>query len=289
MIEYEISKTRNPNSGSPMEFLNLGHSESIMAKSIKIGEGVTFKYNVNIEVRGDFEIGDYSHLGDDVHIRGNNVKIGKHFYHSKGLRVGGGGNGGPNANLTIGNRCTMHNNFINICEPVTICDDVGLSEEVSIITHGYWQSVLEGYPRKFAGVKIGNGVIVGYRSTILPGVEIGENCVIGANSNVTHSHAENGIFAGNPSKFINNIYPCAEGTQRKKATEIIGGFQWEAAEHHGLRPAMEFDFPVVYIDDFYVNLLTFDCGGAETDTTDHFRNYLRKWGIRIYTKRPFHD
>jgi hypothetical protein len=41
------------------------------------------------------------------------------------------------------------------------------------------------------------------------------------------------------------------------------------------------------VDDFTVNLLTFAYKGIESETTDHFRDYMRKWGIRIYTERPF--
>ena len=258
----------------------------ISVDSIKIGEGVTLGGNISIELRGGLEIGDYSHIGDDVHIRGNNVKIGKHFYHSKGLRVGGGGHNGPNANLTIGDRCTMHNNFINICEPVTIGDDVGLSEEVSIITHGYWQSVLEGYPAKFEGVTIRDGVIVGYRSTILMGVTIGENCVIGANSNVTNRLIPRGIYGGNPAKFIKCIWSPTRKEQRKKAAEIITKYM-DVAEYHNFHPDIYLDFPYAEVDDFTVNLLTFEYEGEETEITDHFRDYIRKWGIRIYTERPF--
>ena len=30
-----------------------------------------------------------------------------------------------------------YNNFINVCEPILIGDDVGLSTEVAILTHKY--------------------------------------------------------------------------------------------------------------------------------------------------------
>jgi len=262
-------------------YIDVEKNVLIDAHTVKIGKNVTFGSNISITLRGDLEIGNYSHVGDDVDIKGNNIRIGKHFYHSKGLRVGGGGHGGPNANLEIGDRCTLHNNFINICEPVVIGDDVGLSEDVSILTHGFWQSVLWGYPRKFAGVTIKDGAIVGYRSTILPGVKIGENCVIGANSNVTKNLKKNRVYGGNPAKFINWITMPDIIDQESKAREIVSQYPYSNPGE------VEFDFPHVCFLGLWMNLLTFKYKGTENEATDHFRDYLRKWGIRIYTERPF--
>jgi len=233
-------------------------------------------------VRGEYDLGLFSWFGGENDIRCNNLLIGHHFYCSGGLRVGGGGHKGPNANLTVGDRCTFHNNFINVCEPVVIGNDVGLSPEVSILTHGFWQSVLEGYPRKFAGVTIGNNVIVGYRSVILPGVTICDNCVIGANSTVTKSLDKPGVYAGNPARFIKEIEKPSETEQRHLALHIL--HQYAA---HDPEANIEFMWPEVRVDDFTANLLTFSYSGIETETTDHFRDYMRKWGIRIYTERPF--
>lgn len=54
-------------------------------------------------------------------------------------------------------------------------------------------------------VKIGRNVWIGSNSTILPGVTVGDNAVIGAGSVVTKDIPENTVFAGNPAKFIKNI------------------------------------------------------------------------------------
>jgi len=55
----------------------------------------------------------------------------------------------------------------------------------------------------------------------------------------------------------------------------------------GFHPSIETLFPKVRVDDFSVNLLTFKYWGIESETTDHFRDFMRRWGIRIYTERPF--
>jgi acetyltransferase-like isoleucine patch superfamily enzyme len=219
-------------------------------------------------------------------MRGNNIKIGKHFYNSSGLRVGGGGRQHPNANLTVGNQCTFCNNLINICEPVIIGNDVGLSEDVSLITHGFWLNALEGYPVNFAGIKIGDGVIVGYRTVIMMGTEIAPKIVIGANSTVTKNLNEHGVYAGTPAKFIKHIVPLTT-VQRIEQTEKIISEYIKIANYHNLNPSITIEYPVVSLDNhFFVNFETLEHWGMENEVSDDFRDYIRKWGIRIFTERP---
>lgn len=51
-------------------------------------------------------------------------------------------------------------------------------------------------------VVIGRNVWIGNHACIMPGVKIGDNAIIGANSVVTHDVAANTIVAGNPAKTI---------------------------------------------------------------------------------------
>ena len=55
-------------------------------------------------------------------------------------------------------------------------------------------------------IHIGKNVWIGSNSTILPGVTIGDNAVIGAGSIVTKDIPENMIAVGNPAKVIRSIY-----------------------------------------------------------------------------------
>lgn len=261
---------------------------SITAKEIRIGENVSLGRNIKVAVKGVFHLGDFSRIGNDTEILGNDIKFGSHLYHSSGLRVGGGGRQNPHANLIVGDRCTIHNNFINVCEPVSIGNDVGLSPETSILTHGYWMSVLEGFPASFEGVKIGDGTIVGYRSLIMMGVSIANECVIGAHSVVSKSLNEKGIYAGSPARFVRDIRPLGIEDRLKMLNDIIENYS-PIAEYHGiqLKGKMKLEYPVLYFKDFYINCETFEFGGTEDEETDDLRDYLRKWGIRIYTARGF--
>ena len=55
-------------------------------------------------------------------------------------------------------------------------------------------------------IHIGKNVWIGSNSTILPGVTIGDNAVIGAGSIVTKDIPENMIAVGSPAKIIKSIY-----------------------------------------------------------------------------------
>lgn len=54
-------------------------------------------------------------------------------------------------------------------------------------------------------VRIKKGSWIGANAIILPGVEIGENCVIGAGAIVTKSVPDHVIAVGNPAKVISKI------------------------------------------------------------------------------------
>jgi len=51
-------------------------------------------------------------------------------------------------------------------------------------------------------INIGKNCWIGTGSVILPGVHIGNNTIIGANSTVTKSFGDNLIIAGNPAKIL---------------------------------------------------------------------------------------
>ena len=71
-------------------------------------------------------------------------------------------------------------------------------------------------------VHIGNGCWIGANVTILPGVTIGDNCVIGAGSVVVKSIPANSFAAGNPCKVIRTI---TEADSMKHKPEILGDCQ----------------------------------------------------------------
>jgi serine acetyltransferase len=53
-----------------------------------------------------------------------------------------------------------------------------------------------------AHTRIGRNCFIGGRSLILPGVTIGDSCIVGAGSVVTRSVPANSIVAGNPARIL---------------------------------------------------------------------------------------
>lgn len=268
----------------------------IKANKIIIGDRVSFGKDVKIDVRGTFEIGSDSRVGDRFQAKAENIKIGKFFYNnptdSRGMVIGGGGSDFPFANLTIGDRLVCHTGHINLARPVTIGNDVGLSHDVDIITHGFWSSVLDGYPNVFAEVNIGNNIIVGWKTVIMAGVNICDNVVVGAHSTVVKSLTEDkGIYGGTPAKLIKKVEPLTFKQQALKMNEILLEFHKLLEFYEVERPFTSFnaESPSKFlINDLtiYTNLLS--CEGEHDEITDAFRDFLRRYGIRVFVEgRPF--
>jgi maltose O-acetyltransferase len=83
---------------------------------------------------------------------------------------------------------------------VTIGDDVILAGYDHILAHSY---ILYDYKEEgFRPVVIRNGARIGINVTILSGVTIGENSVIGAGAVVTNDIPPNCLAVGVPAKAI---------------------------------------------------------------------------------------
>lgn len=111
------------------------------------------------------------------------------MYRKAGIRIGRGGVFGSNIWLDI--------NFKNM---ITIEDNVDLAGNLHILSHSF---VLHGYEHEgFSPVVIKKGTRIGTHVTILSGVTIGENSVIGAGALVTKDIPPNCLAVGAPAKPI---------------------------------------------------------------------------------------
>lgn len=116
--------------------------------------------------------------------------------------------------LKIGNNCVFRRpNSVNIdtTRPslIEIGDNVDMNQNFTIMTHDYsshvFLAVFKDFVNSSGRVKIGNNVYFGVNCTILKGVAIGDNCIIGANSLVTKSIPSNSVVVGAPAKVISSL------------------------------------------------------------------------------------
>lgn len=63
---------------------------------------------------------------------------------------------------------------------------------------------------KFGKIEVGEYSFIGANSTIMPGVVIGDHCVIGAGSLVTKNIPNGTVYAGVPARFICTTEQYAE-------------------------------------------------------------------------------
>lgn len=84
---------------------------------------------------------------------------------------------------------------------ISIGDDFTIAPRVHILCHDASTKRALGYT-KIGRVTIGDNVFIGANTTILPSVKIENNCIIGANSVVTHDIPSGCVAAGNPCRVL---------------------------------------------------------------------------------------
>lgn len=85
-----------------------------------------------------------------------------------------------------------------------IGDNCSISASVHIYSHDTvkWATSGGDESYEYEAVRIGNRCYIGPHSVIAKGVNLGDGCIVGANSFVNRSFAPNTKIAGNPAKEI---------------------------------------------------------------------------------------
>ena len=130
----------------------------------------------------------FSHICEGA-IIGDNCTIGEGVYI------------GPN--VTIGNNCKIQNHSL-IYEGVVIGDNVFIGPNV-VTTNDNFPRATGDWSDRFMKTFIKSGVSVCANTTIICGITLNENCMIGAGSTVTQSIESNYIAYGTPAKCIRKI------------------------------------------------------------------------------------
>lgn len=133
------------------------------------------------------------HLGNNIYI-GHNTLL-KSYY--KGLIS-------IEDNSWIGQNC-----FIHGAGRIFIGKNVGIGPSVNIISSYHdlknIKKSITNNKLLFKEIIIGDGSDIGVGATILPGVKIGKECMIGANSLVNKNVPNNYLAAGNPLRLIRKL------------------------------------------------------------------------------------
>jgi acetyltransferase-like isoleucine patch superfamily enzyme len=127
---------------------------------------------------------------------GDNTKIGAFVEIQKNARIG--------RNVKISSHSF-------ICEGVTIEDEVFIGHNVSFINDKYPRAIGPGGELQtesdweVVSTRVKRGASIGTSATILCGVTIGENAVVGAGSVVTHDVPDDTVVAGNPARVLRKV------------------------------------------------------------------------------------
>ncbi len=153
-----------------------------IATSVKLGKNVKIFDFVNLY---GCEIGDNSKIGTFVEIQKNS---------------------------RVGKNCKISTHTF-ICEGVDIEDDVFIGHGVMFINDKYPRSVAESGSLqteadwKVVPTTIKRGASIGTNSTVLCGVTVGENAIVGAGSVVTKDVPANSVVAGVPARVLRKVDP----------------------------------------------------------------------------------
>ena len=159
-----------------------------IAPDVKLGKDVKIYAFVNLY---GCEIGDESKIGTFVEIQ-RGAKIGRHV------------------------KVSSHT---FICEGVAIEDEVFVGHSVTFINDRYPRatnedgSIQNDVDWKLERTLVKKRASIGSGSTILCGVSIGENAIIGAGSVITRDVPDGAVVAGNPARFLRWV---TEEPQKKR-------------------------------------------------------------------------
>ncbi len=152
----------------------------LIAPDVRLGRDVQIRPFVNLY---GCEIGDETRIGTFVEIQ-------------KGVK--------------IGRRCKISSHTF-ICEGVTVEDEVFIGHSVTFINDRFPKATTaEGQLQSEADwnclpTRVERGASIGSGVTLLGGITIGQNAVVGAGSVVTKDVPAEATVAGNPARIIRQL------------------------------------------------------------------------------------
>jgi len=182
----------------------------ILSQRVDIGSDAKIRFGVWIRARS-FKLGEKSLLG--------------YFIHVKGL-----------TDFHVGSACVVGPETIINCDcPVTLEYYSGVGPGCCLFTHGSFLPVTEGYRTRFGPIHLKSKAWVTMRSTIGPGVTIGEGTNVMPGTILVESVRANRLIAGNPAQ-LRDIPLLRMGRGKNLARvgrEVLEHYQAWLAEYEG--------------------------------------------------------
>ena len=163
-------------------------------KPVYIGDSCVI--GSNAVIYDDVTIGAGSMICDTAAIR-EGVRIGDQVVIAMGVTI--------NYDTTVGDRVKIMDNT-HITGNMTIENDVFIGPLVTTAN----DNLMDRKPRGTAamvGPKVRACATIGQGACILPGVEIGENAIVGSNSVVTKDVAARTVVMGSPARYVRDVRP----------------------------------------------------------------------------------
>ena len=149
------------------------------------------RLGANVRVRGRVSVQNYGRIriGERVHFISTTVRTELVAFEGGELLIG--------ARTFVNYGCSLA-----ATGRVSIGADCLLGPYVNITDNAFHDLRDRARQPEPRPVIIGNGVWIGVRAIILPGVTVGDGAVIGAGSVVTKDVPPNGVVAGNPARLL---------------------------------------------------------------------------------------
>jgi acetyltransferase-like isoleucine patch superfamily enzyme len=160
---------------------------------VKIGNNCVI--GANAVIYADVEIGDNSMVCDTACIR-EQCRIGSFCVIAQGVTI--------NYNTKIGSHVRVMDNS-HLTGNMVIEDQVFIGMLVTTANDNLMGRQKEDYQPR--GPIIKKFATIGQGSCILPGIEIGENAIVGSNAVVTKDVAPRTVVMGTPARFVRDVKP----------------------------------------------------------------------------------
>ncbi len=117
--------------------------------------------------------------------------------------------------VSIGNRATIKNG-VQLWDGLRVGDDVFIGPNVTFTNDKKPRS--KQFPPEYLKTQLEDGASIGGGATILPGIKIGKNAMVGAGAVVTRSVPPNAIVVGNPARIVG--YVDAREVSNEKGLDV---------------------------------------------------------------------